>query len=198
MSYASIETVLEEFKKGEFIIIYDEDREVEGDFFVLAENITPQKVNFMFEKAKGMICTACAPEVLNTCDIPLLPINNENPHGTNFCIPVDATENITTGVSAFDRAETIRLLGSPMTKPADFVRPGHCFPLLARDPQKRFGHTEASVEMAKNVGKYPAVAICEILNKDGEKATLEELKNLSSEYNIPMTSLNSIQKFLLS
>lgn len=197
MPYSKMKSILDAFGKGEFIIVYDEHREIEGDFFILAENISAEKINFLFENAKGMICTACSPEVLKKHNIPLLKVKNENPHGTNFCMPVDAAQDITTGVSAGDRAKTISLLTKSNTTPTDFVRPGHTFTLQAQSPSVRFGHTEAGVEMAKKVGKSPVVVICEILNKDGAKANLEELKVLSLKFDIPMTSLEKVKSSLV-
>ncbi len=197
MPYSDLKNIFNTFARGDFIMVYDEHREVEGDFFILAEHISAEKINFLFEKAKGMICTACDPNVLKKYNIPLLTNKNENPHGTNFCMPVDAAQNITTGVSAHDRATTIGLFTQKDTRPTDFVRPGHTFTLMAQDPSKRFGHTEAGVEMAKKLKKKPIVVICEILNSKGEKANLEELKTLSDKFNIPMTSLENLKKTLV-
>ena len=186
----SIETIYDTFSEGEFVVVFDEEREEEGDFFILAEHITPEKINFLLKNARGQICVACAPEILDNLDISLLCEDNENPHGTNFTMTVDAAENVTTGVSAFDRAETIKILANPSSRSTELVRPGHTFPLLAQNPLKRFGHTEAAVELSKKCGKLPVVVICEILDEDGHKASLEYLK----KFKIPMTTLNIIKE----
>ena len=194
----SVNEILKTFAAGEFVIIFDEHRECEGDFFVLAQTITPQKINFLLKKARGQICVACAPEILDTLKIPLLTQKNENPHGTNFTMPVDATNGISTGVSAFDRAKTIQVLASPDSKSTDLVRPGHTFPLRSQNISDRFGHTEAAVELVKtintklNLKLIPSVVICEILDEDGGKASLEFLQKIFLK--IPMISLEEVRK----
>ncbi|MCK5460483.1 3,4-dihydroxy-2-butanone-4-phosphate synthase [Candidatus Gracilibacteria bacterium] len=196
-SYNDFSQILNSFSKGEFIIVFDEDREVEGDFFVLAENITPKKINFLLEHGRGMICTACDGVLLDRLKLPLMVENNENPHGTNFCISVDAKEGVTTGVSAFDRAKTISVLANPLSTKSDLVIPGHSFPLRAeQDTEKRFGHTEAAVLLAQKTHKIPAVVICEIINKEGHKATIREVKVLAEKFNMPMTNLKILKKEL--
>jgi len=185
------------FSAGEFVMVYDEYREVEGDFFVLAEAITPEKVNFLLEYGKGLICVACSEEVLDRLEIPLMVKNNEDPHHTNFTVSVDAKEGITTGVSAEDRAKTIKLLSNKKSVREDFLIPGHSFPLRAqKDLTKRFGHTEASVELSKKCGKLPVVVICEILNKQGEKATKKELDEISEKFDIPHVNLEDLREVL--
>lgn len=196
-NYDDFSQILDSFSKGEFIIVFDEHREVEGDFFVLAENITPQKINFLLEYGRGMICTACDGNLLDRLELPLMVEDNKNPHGTNFCISVDAKEGVTTGVSAFDRAKTISVLADPRSTKSDLVIPGHSFPLRAeQDTEKRFGHTEAAVLLAKKCDKIPAIVICEIINKEGHKATVEEVKDLAKEFDMPMTSLNILKEEL--
>ncbi len=181
------------FKAGEFVIVFDEEREIEADFFCLADKITPEKINFLLTHGKGQICVASSPEILQNLEIPLLCAQNENHLGTNFAMPVDAAKNITTGVSAFDRAHTIKLIANPNTKPTDLVRPGHSSALYAQDPKKRWGHTEASVELAKFCKANPVVVICEILSKKGAKATWEDLE----EFDMPKTTLKDLKKHLL-
>jgi len=185
--------VLKAFSAGEFILVYDEHRECEGDFFVLAQHITPEKVHFLQLVARGMICVACSPEILDRLQIPLMVEQNENPHGTNFCLSLDAKSGVTTGVSAPDRSEAIKILASPTSTRDDCVIPGHTFPLRAQDPATRFGHTEAAVLLAQQTKSYPVVVICEILNEEGEKASWEELQKLSEEFNIPMVTLEHIK-----
>jgi len=191
--YSSKQKILNDFSLGKFIIVFDKKREIEGDFFCLAENITAQKINFLLKYAKGLICTACDEKILDKLEIPLMVKNNKNPHGTNFCVSIDAKKNITTGISAADRAETIRLLTQKKTTKENFIIPGHTFPLKAQnDYKKRFGHTEASVYLAKKCNKIPVVVICEILNEEGEKASQKELLEISKKNNIPIIELQEI------
>jgi 3,4-dihydroxy-2-butanone 4-phosphate synthase len=186
------------FSAGDFVMVYDAHREVEGDFFVLAESITPEQVHFLLREAQGLICVACADWVLDRLKIPLMVSDNEDRHGTNFCVSVDAKEGITTGVSVFDRCRTIRLLADARATRGDFVLPGHSFPLRAvSDLSVRFGHTEAAVELAKMCGKIPVVAICEILNSRGEKANLEELQSISRQSGIPLVDLETVRQWVL-
>ncbi len=192
-----IKKLLEDFSEGKIVMVYDEHREVEGDFFVLGEFITPEKINFMLEYGKGLICTACSEEILDRLEIPLMVENNQDPHGTNFTVSVDAKENITTGISAGDRAETIKILSDKKSVQSDFVMPGHSFPLRAKkDLEERFGHTEASVELAKKCKKTEVVVICEILNKDGEKANKKELDLLAEKFNFPHVTLEALKNYL--
>lgn len=190
--------VLEAFQAGKMIIVLDQHREGEGDFFVLAEHTTPEDVNFMITHAKGTLCVACAPEILDRLQIPLMIPESDSEvfSHAHFTMTVDAKEEISTGISAPDRSKTIQLLANPKTQPTDLVRPGHIFPLRAQDPKKRFGHTECSVELAKHLGVTPAVAIIEILNKDGLQANAKELHALSEAYQIPMTTREEIKAFL--
>ncbi|MBT3348770.1 3,4-dihydroxy-2-butanone-4-phosphate synthase [bacterium] len=196
MNCNSIDEILEKFSAGKFILVMDEHREIEGDFFALAESITPEQINFLYQHAHGLICVACAPEILDRLKIGKMVENPEDEFSTNFAISVDAAHGISTGVSKFDREKTIRQLASPVSKPDDFVRPGHTFPLRAKNPRERFGHTEASVELAKKCGKIPAVVICEILNEHGEKSTSAELEILAKKFGIATTTLEVLKKQL--
>ncbi len=197
MIYNSFIEICESFSQGEFIIVWDEHRECEGDFVLLGEYSTPEKINFLLENAKGMICVPCTAEITQKLKLPLMIDDNENPHGTNFCISVDARENVTTGVSAYDRNQTIKLLANPNSQINDFVRPGHTFPLKAvQDCNNRFGHTECSIALAKYCEKYPVTIVCEILNKSGQKANKKELYELSQEFGIKISSLEILRKIL--
>ena len=187
--YSRNEEILAEFSQGSFIIVLDEHREEEGDFFLLAETVTPEKINFLLKHARGMICIACNGIILDKLEIPLMVKKNGDKFGTNFCVGIDANKEITTGVSAFDRAKTIQILANPNSKPGDLVQPGHTFPLRARDPKVRFGHTEAAVEMAKKADKIQAVVICEILNDDGTMARLPQLEVLADKFGIKIVSI---------
>lgn len=188
--------ILRDFSEGKFVMVIDEHREKEGDFFVLAENVTAKQVNFLYQYAHGQICVACAPEILDRLELPLMVDKPSDEFGTNFTITVDAAAGITTGVSANDRVMTMRILGNPNSKPDDLVRPGHSFPLRARDKDVRWGHTEAAVELAKKCGKFPAVVICEILNDQGEKSSNNELFELASRFGIPVITLAELKKSL--
>jgi 3,4-dihydroxy 2-butanone 4-phosphate synthase/GTP cyclohydrolase II len=189
--------ILNDFSEGKFVLVLDEHREKEGDFFCLAETVTKEQVNFLFQYAHGQICVACAPEILNRLALPPMVKNPSDEFGTNFTISVDAAKNITTGVSASDRVQTMRILGNPNSAPIDLLRPGHTFPLRAKKPHERWGHTEASVELAKTVKKFPAIVICEILNEYGEKASKEELLALANKFQIATTTLEKLQSLIV-
>ncbi|MEE3412409.1 MAG: 3,4-dihydroxy-2-butanone-4-phosphate synthase, partial [Bacteroidales bacterium] len=183
----TIEEGLEEFKKGNFLIVVDdEDRENEGDLIIAAEKITPDKVNFMLKKARGVLCT---PITLSRCkelDLAAQVGNNTSMLGTPFTITVDKLEGCTTGVSSHDRAETIKWLANPNAKAQDFGRPGHINPLYAQDlgVLKRAGHTEAAVDLCKLSGLYPVGALMEIMNDDGSMARMPQLLEFAKEYNL--------------
>ncbi len=194
----TLERFFDVFSAGEMVIVFDEHRENEADFFVLSEYVTPEKINFLMEKGKGMICTACSAEVIDTLDLPLMVEENDEPHSTNFCVTVDVKEGITTGVSASDRSKTISMLANPKATRNDFSVPGHTFPLRAvEDFSERFGHTEAAVGLAQKVEKIPVVTICEILNTEGEKATFNEVSLMAEELNLPMMNLVQLKEALL-
>lgn len=195
MNFDPLEKVLEKFAQGEFVIVLDEHREEEGDFFLLAEFVTPEKINFLLREARGIICVACDKSIIDKFQLPLMVKKNTDQFGTNFCVSVDSKHEITTGVSAFDRAKTISVLADLNATALDLVMPGHTFPLLAKD-EGRFGHTESSVVLAKKVNKIPAVVICEILNISGGKANKEELFSLAKRLNCPITNLELIKNYL--
>lgn len=187
--------VLENFSKGEFIIVFDEHREQEADLFILAEFVTPEAINFLLRKACGMICVACEASILERLKIPLITDQNTSIHQTNFCIPVDGGEGTTTGVSASDRARVIKLLSEENSLPSDFLRPGHTFPLRAeRDFSRRFGHTEAAVFLAQECERVPVVVICEILNEVGEKASFQEVEMMADEFGVSVVTLEEIME----
>lgn len=193
MTLDSLESALEALKNGNFIIVLDEHREKEGDFFILAEHITPEKINFLLTHAKGMICVPCGKEVLEKFEIPLMVENNTNLFQTNFCVSVDAAQGITTGVSAPDRAKTISILCNQNASKEDLVMPGHTFPLLAQEGSERFGHTETAIALARKIEAKPVVVIGEILNTQGEIADTSDLLHLSQEYKIPIITLEMVK-----
>lgn len=196
----SIEEAIADFREGKFVIVVDdEDRENEGDLIIAAEKITPEKVNFMLKHARGVLC---APITISRCkelDLPHQVLDNTSVLGTPFTITVDKLEGCTTGVSAADRAATIRALADPTSTPATFGRPGHINPLYAQDKGvlRRSGHTEATVDMARLAGLYPAGALMEIMTDDGEMARLPELRKMADEYGLKLISIADLIAYRL-
>ena len=181
------------------IVVDDEDRENEGDLIIAAEKITPEKVNFMLKHARGVLC---APITISRCkelDLPHQVLDNTSVLGTPFTVTVDKLEGCTTGVSAADRAATIRALADPTSTPATFGRPGHINPLYAQDKGvlRRSGHTEATVDMARLAGLYPAGALMEIMTDDGEMARLPELRKMADEYGLKLISIADLIAYRL-
>lgn len=195
-----IEDAIADFRDGKFVIVVDdEDRENEGDLIIAAEKITPEKVNFMLKHARGVLC---APITLSRCkelDLDVQVSDNTSVLGTPFTVTVDKLEGCTTGVSAHDRAATIRALADPMAKPSDFGRPGHINPLYAQDRGvlRRTGHTEATVDLARLAGLYPAGALMEIMSDDGTMARLPELRRMADEYGLKLISINDLIAYRL-
>lgn len=194
MPRATIEEAIEAFKRGEFLIIVDdEDRENEGDLVIAAEKVTPEAINFMLKHGRGLVCLAIIGQRLDELGIPPMVPNNTDPFGSAFTVSVDAHPKfgVTTGISAYDRATTIKVILDPNTKPSDLTRPGHIFPLRYREGGvlRRAGHTEAAVDMAKLAGLYPAAVICEILRDDGAMARLPDLERMSDEYGIKLITI---------
>lgn len=196
----SIESAIEEFKKGEFVIVVDdEDRENEGDLIIAAEKITPEKVNFMLKNARGVLC---APVTISRCkelDLPHQVSDNTSVLGTPFTVTIDKLEGCTTGVSAADRAATIKALADPASTPATFGRPGHINPLYAQEKGvlRRAGHTEATIDLARMAGLYPAGALMEIMNEDGTMARLPELRKMANEYGLKLISIRDMIAYRL-
>ena len=196
----SIEEAIADFREGKFVIVVDdEDRENEGDLIIAAEKITPEKVNFMLKHARGVLC---APITISRCkelDLPHQVLDNTSVLGTPFTVTVDKLEGCTTGVSAADRAATIRALADPTSTPATFGRPGHINPLYAQDKGvlRRSGHTEATVDMARLAGLYPAGALMEIMTDDGEMARLPELLKMADEYGLKLISIADLIAYRL-
>lgn len=194
MAIASIETALIDMRSGRFVIIVDDEhRENEGDLVIAAEHATPQAVNVMAREGRGLICIAMTGERLDALQIPLIvpPETNTATFRTAFAVPVEARHGVTTGISAFDRATTIRTLIDPDTRPEDLVRPGHVFPLRAADGGvlSRAGHTEASVDLARMAGLYPAAVICEILRDDGAMARRSDLERFATRHGIRIVTI---------
>ena len=197
----TIEEAIEDFREGKFIIVVDdEDRENEGDFIIAAEKITPEKVNFMLTHGRGVLCAPITEERCEELDLNMQVTNNTSIHETPFSITVDKLGGgCTTGVSMFDRAETIRALADPKTKPSDLGRPGHVNPLRARSRGvlRRSGHTEAAVDLARLAGLYPAGALIEIINEDGTMARLPQLMEVSRKFGIKIICIKDLIAYRL-
>ncbi len=196
--FNKIEEIIKDLKKGRLVIIVDdEDRENEGDLVGSAELITPQHINFMATYGKGLVCAPMEGSRLD--DLGLHPMSNvpSDPFKTAWTISIDSAKNITTGISANDRAHTISLLVNPHTKPEDFVKPGHVFPLRAKEGGVlvRAGHTEASVDLMKLAGLYPAGVICEIMNEDGSMARRDDLIKFANKHNLKIGTIADLIKY---
>ncbi len=196
--FAEIEEALKDFKEGKFLIVVDdEDRENEGDFIIAAEFADADKINFMAKYGRGLICVAMTEERLDQLNLPYMVQTNSSKMGTPFTVSVDAVKGTTTGISAYDRAVTIKTLISPDTKPEDLARPGHVFPLRARPGGvlERAGHTEAAVDLARLAGLYPAGVLCEIMNDDGTMARLPQLKRVAERFGIKIITIRDLIKY---
>ena len=197
---SKIEDAIADFKEGKFVIVVDdEDRENEGDLIIAAEMITPEKVNFMLKNASGVLC---APITLSRCaelDLPRQVENNTSVLGTPFTVTIDKLEGCTTGVSAHDRAETIKALADPTSTPQTFGRPGHINPLYAQDNGvlRRSGHTEASIDLCRMAGLYPAAALMEIMNDDGTMARLPQLHEMAVKHDLKIISIKDMIAYRL-
>ena len=196
----TVEEAIEDFKQGKIVIVVDdEDRENEGDFIVAAEKITPEIVNFMLHNGRGVLCAPITEERCEELELAHQVSNNTSMLGTPFTVTVDKLEGCTTGVSAHDRAATIRALADPKSKPETFGRPGHINPLYAKSKGvlRRAGHTEASIDLARLAGLYPAAALIEIMNEDGTMARLPQLFEVADKYGLKIICIADIIKYRL-
>ncbi|TLY14643.1 MAG: bifunctional 3,4-dihydroxy-2-butanone-4-phosphate synthase/GTP cyclohydrolase II [Nitrospirae bacterium] len=196
--FDSIEEAIKDIKRGKFVILVDdEDRENEGDLVMAAEKVTPQAINFMAKHARGLICLALTPDRVEELQLPPQAAENTATFGTAFTVSIDARRDITTGISAADRATTIRTAIDPKSKPADLARPGHVFPLKAQKGGvlKRAGQTEGSVDLAKLAGLYPAGVLCEIMNDDGTMARVPELSEFAKEHRLKMVTIKALIEY---
>jgi len=192
MGLSSIEEAVKDIKEGRFVIIVDdEDRENEGDLALAAEKVSAQAINFMTKYGRGLVCLPVVGERLDKLQMPLMVDDNTCKFGTAFTVSVDAKQGTTTGISAADRAQTVKTVIDPATQPDDLVRPGHIFPLRAREGGVlvRAGQTEAIVDLAKLAGLYPAGVICEIMNEDGTMARLPQLEEIADKFEIKIISV---------
>lgn len=191
----TIDEAIADFREGNFVIVVDdEDRENEGDFIIAAEKITPEKVNFMMTHGRGVLCAPITEERCAELELDMQVTANTSIYETPFTVTVDLLEGCTTGVSMHDRAATIRALADPKTKPSDLGRPGHVNPLRARSRGvlRRAGHTEASVDLAKLAGLYPAAALIEIINEDGTMARLPQLMKVAKRFGLKIISIKDL------
>jgi 3,4-dihydroxy 2-butanone 4-phosphate synthase/GTP cyclohydrolase II len=202
MQFATIEEAIAEIQEGRMVIIVDdEDRENEGDLMVAAEKVTPESINFMATHARGLICLPMTGQRLDELHIPLMVSdhNNTSVYGTAFCVSIEARRNVSTGISAFDRAQTVLTAIDPKTKPGDLARPGHIFPLRAHDGGVlvRAGQTEASVDLAAIAGLMPAGVICEIMKDDGTMARVPDLIEFAERHNLKIITVAELIRYRL-
>lgn len=195
----SIEEILDDVKQGRLVILVDdEDRENEGDFVIPAENATAEMINFMATHGRGLICLSLTQEDADRLALqPIKPEYNEAPEHTAFTVPIDAKKGVTTGISTHDRASTIKQAISEDSRPEDFVRPGHIFPLIAKKGGVlvRAGHTEGSVDISRLAGFRPASVICEIMKDNGDMARLEDLMVLSKRHGIKIATIADLIRY---
>lgn len=192
----TIEEAIEDIKQGKIIIVVDdEDRENEGDFIAAAEKVTPEMINFMTQHGRGLLCAPLLEKRCKELGLDMMVENNTVLHHTQFTVSIDLKgEGCTTGISVFDRAKTIKALVKPQTKPEDFGRPGHIFPLKAKEGGvlRRTGHTEAAVDLARLAGLEPAGILIEILNEDGSMARLPQLVKVAEKHNLKIISIEDL------
>ena len=197
----SVTRAIDKFRSGGIVIIVDdEERENEGDFAMAAEMVTPEAVNFMARHGRGLICVPMQKVDLDRLELPPMVNNNTAPLGTAFTVSVDALAGVTTGISAADRARTIKLLADDASHSSEFARPGHVFPLAYHDGGVlvRSGQTEASVDLALLAGQRPAAVICEIMNEDGTMARMPQLETISQKYDLPIVTVADLISFRMT
>lgn len=195
---SSIEQALLDIQQGKMVIVIDdENRENEGDFIMAAELASPEAINFMATHGKGLICAPITKARAQELELPLMVSRMEDSMETAFTVSVDGAQGVSTGISASDRAKTLRLLASKSTKPTDLVRPGHIFPLIAKNAGvlEREGHTEAAVDLARLAGLEPAAVICEILNEDGSCSRLDDLVEVAHKHQLKIITIESLVEY---
>lgn len=196
--FCTIEEAIEEIRAGKMIIVVDdEDRENEGDFIMAAEKVTPEAINFMAKYGRGLICVATTRARIEELGLSMMVEKNTALLGTPFAVSVDAVHGTTTGISAYDRAQTIKVFIDPATKPSDLAKPGHVFPLVAREGGvlKRAGHTEAAVDLARLAGLNPSGVLCEILSEDGTMARLPELQEIAKKFGLKIATVADLIRY---
>ncbi|HEX7319588.1 MAG TPA: bifunctional 3,4-dihydroxy-2-butanone-4-phosphate synthase/GTP cyclohydrolase II [bacterium] len=195
---AKIEEGIREIRKGKPVIVVDDEaRENEGDFIAAAEKVSPRLINFMAEHGRGLICVPLTQDRLEQLDIPVMVQDNTALHGTTFTVSVDAIKGTTTGISAYDRAKTVKALIDKKTKPSDLARPGHIFPLRAAQGGvlRRAGHTEASIDLARLAGFYPAGVLCEIMDASGHMARLPQLARIAKKLRLKIITVKNLIEY---
>jgi 3,4-dihydroxy 2-butanone 4-phosphate synthase/GTP cyclohydrolase II len=195
---STIEAALEEIRRGRMVIVVDDaERENTGDLTLAAERVSPEAINFMARHARGLVCVPMTEERLDELGVPLMVEKNTAHFGTAFCVSVEARTGVSTGISAADRARTVEVLIDPSTRPADLARPGHMFPLRAREGGVlvRAGQTEAAVDLARIAGLYPAGVICEIMNEDGSMARVPQLARFAKRHGILLITIADLIKY---
>src|ERR1039458_4197169 len=198
MPFVAVPDAIEEIRAGRIVVVVDdEDRENEGDLTIAAEKVTPEIINFMAVRGRGLICLALTPERCDYLRLPLMSPTNTSMFGTAFCESIDARDGVTTGISAADRTRTIRQVVDPACRPADLARPGHMFPLRAREGGVlvRAGRTEASVDLARLAGLAAAGVICEIMNEDGTMARVPQLIEFCKRHEMKMISVAELIRY---
>jgi len=196
--FATVEEAIQQFQAGGMVIVVDDaDRENEGDLTIAADKVTPDVINFMARYGRGLVCLSMTGERLDELDIPMIVSENTSKFETAFAVPIDVKATTTTGISAADRAATIRAAIDPNAKPNDFAKPGHISPLRARDGGVlvRAGQTEASVDLARLADLYPAAVICEIMNDDGTMARVPDLRKFAEHHKLPMITVEALIKY---
>lgn len=191
-AFSTIDEAIEDIRAGKIVIVVDDaDRENEGDFIMAAEKATPERLNFMVTHGRGIVCMPMTGQRLDELRIPLMVSKNNESHGTAFAVSIDIQGRTTTGTSAFDRAATVRAIADPDLRPDDIRMPGHVFPLMAQEGGvlKRAGHTEATVDLARLAGLYPAGVLCEVLHPDGSMALMPELTRVATEHDLRIISI---------
>ncbi|KQS88209.1 MULTISPECIES: 3,4-dihydroxy-2-butanone-4-phosphate synthase [unclassified Rhizobium] len=199
MAVSKIEDAIAALARGQMIVVVDdEDRENEGDIIVASEAVTSESIAFMMKYARGLICVAMEGQRLEALDIPLMVPQNTELHKTAFTVSVDYLPGTTTGISASDRAATVKALMDPAAQPAEFARPGHIFPLRAHPGgvRARPGHTEAAVELSRLAGMAPSGVICEVANDDGTMARLPDLLVFAEEHTMPLVTIQDLIAFV--
>lgn len=199
MSFSSIEEAVSAIQDGKMIVVVDDhSRENEGDIIVAADSTTSEHIAFMMNKARGLVCIAMEGERIDELDLPLMVPNNTELHKTAFTVSVDYLPGTTTGISAADRAATVRALVDPNAKSEEFARPGHMFPLRAKQGgvRARPGHTEAAVDLCRLAGRFPAGVICEVAKDDGTMARLPDLIVFAKEHGLPLIAIEDLIAYL--
>lgn len=203
MKFHSVEEIVKDIKKGRFIILIDdENRENEGDLIIASDFVTSESINFMTKEARGLICVSISAEQAERLSLPLMVREEENfsPHRTAFTVSVEAAKGVSTGISAADRAQTVKALCNPESHPGDIISPGHIFPIRSQKGGvlKRAGHTEASVDFCKLAGLNPSAVICEIINSDGTMARIPELMDFAKKHDLKIGTIESLIEYRLA